>query len=223
MSAPAVSSRPSNDPYLDTGTRAYILIMARKNCWRIAGYGVEDLVQEGYFCYYKCKHRYVGRDPDPVPPDRPEPWSAARVGRRRERYRWLPPDNPDKLARRHFMCLFKTTFARHIANLAAKTPAGYESLVTDLLKDDDQTVEQVWEELLPAEPETASAATLLASAPVELRQLFALLVSDTVRGYRRYGRGPRAPRETSRRYYASLLGLSHQYDWRGVAQRYFLA
>lgn len=196
------------DPYLDQGTRDYILKIANDNYKRIAGCSVEDLVQEGYFAYYKCRKRYVGRDPDSV---------DGTI----DRYRWLPPENPDKLARRHFMALFKTTFARRIATMVWQTPTGWEQPISELV-DDGLTTEMKWEELMPSEGETASATLLLASAPQEIKQLFQLLIDDAMNGIRRFGHGRRAPRETTNRYYCRQLGLDPDYDVMGAVNRHFL-
>jgi DNA-directed RNA polymerase specialized sigma24 family protein len=49
------------DNFLDDGMRGYIHNKARKEYWRVSSwYGLEDLVQDGYMCYAKCKARYAG-------------------------------------------------------------------------------------------------------------------------------------------------------------------
>ena len=206
-----------NDPYLDDGLRAYIVIRARRSYRQIAGCTVEDLIQEGYYCYYKCRARYVGRDPDPVPVERLD--AAVSTPKR---YRWLPPENPDKLARQHFMCLFKTTFARQIWTMIAKAPAGWERPISELGNGDECTTEDIWDRITPSEQETATAAVLLASAPAEIKQLFQLLISDAISGYRRFGKRRPIIRETTNRRFCRLLGLPPGYDIVGAVNRHFL-
>ncbi len=47
------------DPFLDAGMRGFIFNTARKHYWRVASwYEFDDLVQDGYLCYAKCKAKY---------------------------------------------------------------------------------------------------------------------------------------------------------------------
>lgn len=47
------------DPYLDKGMRGWIVKTSRQNLWRVAGwYCLDDLIQDGYLCFYKCRARY---------------------------------------------------------------------------------------------------------------------------------------------------------------------
>ncbi len=44
---------------MDEGARKWMLKTAHKEHWRIASwYDLEDLIQEGYVCYYKVRERY---------------------------------------------------------------------------------------------------------------------------------------------------------------------
>ena len=44
---------------LDLGMRNWIIAYARDNLWRVQSwYSLEDLIQEGFFCYCKCNLRY---------------------------------------------------------------------------------------------------------------------------------------------------------------------
>lgn len=81
----------AQDPYLDEGMIGWINKTARKEHWRVAWMDLDDLVQEGYFCYCKCKKAY--------------PQFATNA--------------PTKDQRRHFQSLLKTTFSRHIFTLAS--------------------------------------------------------------------------------------------------------
>lgn len=48
------------DEFLDAGMRGFIVNTARQNFWRVASwYEFDDLVQDGYLCYYKCRRRYT--------------------------------------------------------------------------------------------------------------------------------------------------------------------
>lgn len=201
---------PEEDPYLDAGVRGYIVRTARSNAYRIAGSDVEDLIQEGYVCYYRCRNCYVG-----VPP------TVRADGRPR---RNLPATNPDAAARRHFMSLFKTALRNRLATLATRQSAYNEVPITDIATD-DESLTRTWESVLPCEEETATVAVLLASAPREIKQLFALLVDDALAlsGYRRYGkrRGLRK-RETNNRYWCRVLGLPAGTDLSVAVEQHFL-
>lgn len=198
-----------NDGYLDTGMRGWIVNTARASYRRIANYDMDDLVQEGYCCYYKCRSRYVGVE--------------GLVTRSGEACRFLPNENPDKLARQHFQALVKTTFSNRIATLIVKQPVGQEIPISDMTRV-DQTTESAWEQIMPTEAENQTAAALLMSAPAEIKQLFQLLVDDALElsGYRRFGKGKRAPRETTNRRFCRLLGLSPEHDLVGQIQNHFL-
>lgn len=44
---------------LDQDMRRWIKDTARKNFWKVAGFmDLDDLIQEGFFCYAKCNDRY---------------------------------------------------------------------------------------------------------------------------------------------------------------------
>lgn len=86
----------SVDPYLDAGMRGFILNFARSNHWRVASWiELDDLIQEGWVCYYKCRRRYAALD---------------------------KPD-PDRDNRRHMMALVKTSFRRRLDTLASQRTA----------------------------------------------------------------------------------------------------
>lgn len=141
---------PQNDPYLDAGVRGHIVKMARRYARSIAGADVEDLIQEGYACYYHCRNRYVGRRPV-LRPD----------GSRR---RSLPPKCPDREARRHFMSIFQTSLRNRLITLSQKQSARQELNITDLARE-DQMMTEAWESVLPVEEEVATVSVLLSAAP----------------------------------------------------------
>lgn len=196
------------DDYLDEGMRGWIHKTARKNLGRVANFDLDDLVQEGYFCYYKCRNRYVGVPPKPNKDGMP---------------RYLPPSNPDKVARRHFQCLVQTTFNNRIKDLAFRQPKGWELAISDLAG--ERTLELAWESILPVQDEDASVLTLLKNAPAEFKQLFDLLIDDALgfTGYRRVGDRRRGRRETTNQRLNRLL--LDRYPGRDISseiERYFL-
>lgn len=201
-----------HDPYLDAGMRGWIVNIARKNYGRIANYEIDDLIQEGYFCYYKCHSRYIGkkglqrRDGTPC--------------------RYLPVKNPDKIALKHFQSLVCTTFGNSLSTLAFRQPSGWEQPISSL-GGIEQTTEEVWEQLVPPEQEVASVSALLQNAPWEIKQLFQLLVNDALEltGFQRFKSGRRrGTRETTNQYFCRLLGIppENDYDICGAVERHFL-
>lgn len=219
---PSVSS--SADPYLDQGMRGWLFKTAKANYRGIAGCGLDDLIQEGYLCYYKCRARYVGKPPET---------------KKNGTCRYLPETDPDGPARRHFMSLVQRAFSNRISDMRKKQSALVEVPACQLIGA-DQTEEQMWETVIPADYEVASASMLLASAPTEIKQLFKLLIDDMMEikdsmwfwqeepnkvplsGYRRFGRRRRAPRETTNQRFCRLLGLKPGTDIVGEVDRHFL-
>lgn len=62
------------DPYLDAGMVGFIEKFARKNHWRVASWlDLEDLVQEGWMCYYAVrrhpKYAELNSKAEPTPDD----------------------------------------------------------------------------------------------------------------------------------------------------------
>ncbi len=202
------------DEYLDAGMRGCIVNMAKKHCYRIAGHDIDDLIQEGYYIYYKCRMRYVGQRPTRKPD-----------GTLR---RALPVRKPDKQARKHLMSLVKMSFRNHLITLAEKQPAAREALMCDMIRP-DQIEENVWDQLMPPEQELATVTSLLQSAPKEIKQLLTLLVTDALeatsylrRGTKMRGGRPVSPRETNNEYYCRALGLPTSYNVEYALTRHFL-
>jgi hypothetical protein len=196
------------DPYLDAGVRGHIVRVSRENVHRLAGYDMDDLIQEGYLCYTIVHKRYVGRRPTKKPDG--------------TYHRSLPPRRPDDVARRHFMRLLQRTFNNRIATLARKQSAFKERLLNDLIER-PELEERAWDQLLPPEEEVASVTGLLRAAPMEIKQLFALMVDEVTRPYRRFGKRRHAKRETNNQYYSRLLGLPRTLDVSALVENYFLA
>ncbi len=209
------------DAYLDKAMRGWLHKVARRNYYKIAGYEFDDLLQEGYLCYHKCHSRYVGKGSTGY-------CYRGRVTKGGRRLRHLPEDPAEApFAKRHLMQLVQVAFMNRIATLAHKYPAGLEVDISELVTD-QQTVEQAWEAIIPAEAEVASAAMLLQSAPKEIKQLFDLLISDGLSGYRRFGGRWRngkqrlAARETNNQRFCRLLGLAPDFDMVGLVNKHFL-
>lgn len=215
-----LSSLPS-DPYLDDGMKGFIYNTARKNYKRIAGYELIDLIQEGCVCFYKCRARYVGKPGWKGGVHHEGFVDVAMKDRTNKKYqfRHLPKKNPDRLAQRHLSDLVKRAFANRIFDLVKRQPA-IEVPVSQMVRE-DQTVNDVWNYILPTEDELGSINVLLANAPKEITQLFNLLITDAVDGFRRFGQGRRAPRETNNRRFCRLLGLSADNDIESLITNYF--
>lgn len=78
----------NNDPYLEPSVQGYIVKVARKNFWKVASwYEFDDLVQDGYLCYAKCRARFRGNV------------------------------EPTKEDRKTFMSYFQMAFSNHITDL----------------------------------------------------------------------------------------------------------
>lgn len=228
--------KAQEDPYLDAGMKGWLAKAARENYGRIANYDIDDLLQEGYFCYYKCKARYVGK--------------RNQRNKHGKRCRYLSPTQPDNVSRQHFMSLVQRSVKNRMATLAWKHGGGYEVPISSLTPSDLE-VEDVWESLLPTEHETATAASLLLSAPKEIKELFQLLINDAIKlttslwmwdddpkmvplpAFRaatvhpdrkrlRVGSSRRAARETTNEYYCRLLGLPASFDIVGKVEQHFL-
>lgn len=204
------------DPYLDAGVRGFIVRTAKENVWRLRGYDVRDLIQEGYLCFVLVRRRYVGKTIE------------KREGRC---YRRLPEFNPGPGHRRHFMRLLQTTFKNRIHSLARKNDGIEEVLVNDLRFSTgpsgqsahliNEEYDRVWDRIIPPQEEEMSVLALLRGAPAEIKQLLALMVDDVVRPMRR-SRRRGGLRETTNQYYARLLGLPRGQDLSGWVESYFL-
>ncbi len=209
-----------SDPYLDRGMRGCIFNMARKHYRKISGYEVDDLVQEGLLVYCKCKMRYVGQ-----PPERRRDGSLRRP---------IPLTNPDNVARKHFMTIFKRSFWNHIQTLMQKQSASKEIPITNALIGTQSEI-QFLEQHMDIEEEALSAAVLLKTASREIKELFNLLVNDALElsGARRLvGRGDwfveeahklkPGRRGTANERYCRLLGLPPGTDLVGQVEQHFL-
>jgi DNA-directed RNA polymerase specialized sigma24 family protein len=204
----------NRDPYLDEGMRGFIHSTARKEFWRVASwYELDDLVQDGYMCYYKCRDRY----------------GVLSV-----------KNHPSKADKKWMMSLVKTTFLNHVRHkLAGKMRYGHEVPVSQLGAPEAEFGD-IWDSgIIPPQSEEATLAAMVAQAPYEIKQLMCLLAGDgaEVLGFkrsrnratevgtgkaRRVKQGRRPIRETTNAYYCRVLGLnSDQHDLLKMVRDYF--
>lgn len=141
--------------FMDEGLERWLWRTAHRNHWRVAAWmSREDLIQDGYMCYMKCVDTYQ---------------------------RLLRKRRPRKDDRRNFMALVRTTFERHITDLAnQRTLQRVEKPVSQLHHVDD-TAEAWLERNGPVElAQTCSdLAELCKGAPAEVRNVVLALAGDT--------------------------------------------
>lgn len=187
------------DPYLDAGMRGWIASTAKKNYWRVSEwYELEDLVQDGYLCYYKCWNRYKNLT----------------IKR-----------HPSKEDKRRFMALVQVAFNNFITTLAWKCSTGVNERVSEMALSQfgSDTAPASWDKLLPAQEEEATLAVMLANAPSEVAQLMATLSKDVV-AYARgvpFKRMRKGLRETTKEHYRRLLNLPEGRDIQSSVVAYF--
>ena len=98
------------DAYLDAGMKGWIVNTAKKEFWKVAEwYEFQDLVQDGYLCYYKCRKRLHGR---------------------------LLVKTPTKDQRREVQAYVKTAFLNHISTLATKRMQLHDRAISLLVASD---------------------------------------------------------------------------------------
>ena len=192
------------DIYFDSGLRGWLKTTAVAEHWRVASwYSVDDLVQDGYICYFKCRDRYTLGPPKPGR-QALHPESG------------LPGPYPNDAQRRHFMSLVQRAFYNHIYTLAMRYPATQEQPMAAVSTVDGEPVSM--EELLPPQPEETSALIAVLQAPAEIGDAILKLVNDGIDGSRylrsrlrvgpdgRITRGRRAIRETTEQHMGRILG-----------------
>lgn len=78
------------DPYLDAALKGWLVNTARKHYWRVSSWmDMDDLIQEGYFCFAKCKAKFK-----------------------------FLMDEPDVDNRKQFMAFFKMAFMNRITDIS---------------------------------------------------------------------------------------------------------
>lgn len=186
------------DPFLDAGMRGFIVNTARRNFWKIASwYDLDDLIQDGMVCYYRCYRRY----------------------------RFLTVRrHPSQNDKRHFQSLVGRAFENHIISLAWKRSRLPEVTAASITGLEDET-SSVWENLCPPQDEEATLSILLRQAPKEIKMLLDLLVNDAADGFWRVpGRKwVQRRRETTNEHFCRRLGLDpSKLDLVTKLEQYFL-
>lgn len=186
----------AKDVYFDQGMQGWIRNTARRELWRMAGwYGYEDLVQDGFVCYCKCRDKYALKEPDPG--EKP-----------------LNTETPTELQRRHFMALVQRTFYNHIMTLSARFAISREDTLSGVTEEGDPLS---LEHLMPPQSEEVSVIFTVLQAPAEIGEAIAKLISDSIDGEQylrsrlrrhsgRVRRGRRAIRETTDERLTRVVG-----------------
>lgn len=170
-----------HDRLLDAGLRSFIVSTAKREYWRVAGVlDLEDLIQEGYLCYYKCYRRYS----DPANRNYPK----------------------DELTSSWMQAIVARAFQNRIYDLASKKRYGFAVSASEEAAA-NESPEQLLDRVLPPVQEASTLRAMLAQAPWELVELLRILANDgkTALGFKRK---PHAGRETTNEYYCRLLGVS---------------
>lgn len=194
---------PGRDAYFDAGLRGWLKTTAVAEHWRVASwYDVDDLIQDGYICYIKCRDRYTF-SPPMIPG-----YQDLRVRYGRE---------PNKTQRQHFMSLVQRSFRNHIHTLSCKYPTKVEQPLSDMVREEAPDEPVTMEELVPVVPEEMSALFAVINAPTEIGEAIVKLVNDGVDGTNyirsrlrekngRLKRGRIAVRETTEEHNTRILG-----------------
>jgi hypothetical protein len=200
----------NKDAYFDSGLQGWLKTTAKAEHWRVAGwYTVDDLVQDGYICYCKCRDKYTLARP--APGERPDGYA----------HQDLCTDTPSSAQRKHFMALVQRAFYNHLYTLAVRYPATREQPLAMFSVENGEPLSM--EELLPPQPEETSALIAVLYAPTEISEAIVKLVNDGIDGgkflrsrlRRNNGRvtiGRRALRETTQQRMVRILGDSELYD-----------
>jgi hypothetical protein len=211
----------NEDIYYDDGLRRWIEAKAREEHWRLRSWmDVDDLVQDGYICYLRCRRAYTMGPPKPGFQD-----LRAIDG-------VLSQDQ-----RKHFMALVQRAFGNHIMSLSSKFASCPEQVLADVIPANAESMEL--DDLAPAQPEEMSIAMVIAQAPAEIGEAIGKLLQDGLDAYSRsrlrtyngrVRRGRRALRETTSQRLARVLGDPRMYervkeyllfgeDWEGQLDR----
>jgi len=140
--------------FFDAGMRKFIVCFARENFWRVRGVydEIDDLVQDGYYIFFKCYARY-----------------------RQITIKGFPSASD----RRHFAALVEVAFTNHIHNLAKKRTLECAIFAfPDLYVRGDNPD---FDRFTAPVPESCTMSALITQAPPELAALFKLLASDVIK------------------------------------------
>lgn len=142
------------EPMLDVGMVKWFGKTAKENRWRVAGWIThDDLVQEGYVAYTKCRNAY------------PELAFAK---------------NPTDEQRRWFMALVQTTFLRMLDTMSVKYAQGRDDPMPLNSSTEERTLGL--DALLPPQAEEGSLLSALVNAPAELKDVVDRLLQDGLDG-----------------------------------------
>lgn len=180
----------NNDPFLDAAMRGWIVNFSKDNFWRVEQwYEFEDLVQDGYMCYAKCRQYYN------------------HISNLR---------HPGQSERRQFMRLVQTTFTNHIHKLANRRTRGQELIFSQYMDDEVVGLEAVLP-ALPEEATMRCLLASAPREIVDLVALLAKEGVDAVKFVRsnlrwredgrRLRKYRRRLRETTNEHYCRRLGL----------------
>lgn len=138
----------THDPLMDEGLQNWIRATAYKRAWQLQGYEPEDLIQEAYICYSKCRDRYS--------------------------HNFSNPPTKDDL--KWFMSLVKTTVHNHITSLARQQMRRPNLTSMGFMTNGDDTYEDSYTERSPSEnknvdPGMAGLVDIFLSAPAEVREI----------------------------------------------------
>lgn len=198
----------SGDPYFDYGLRRWLEKTAAANVYRVGGFDLDDLVQEGLLCYHKVRERYVGK---------------LMRGKDGHFHRYLPLKHPNRDNIAHFVSLVKVSFLNRISTLARRFPP-VETPVSALCgpeEDAGTKLDQLAQHVSEGIDETG---LVLDKLPAEIRSLIDLLISDGLEltGRRRLGSTPGARRRlTTDEKLSRLMGLKTPRPIRSEVAEYF--
>lgn len=184
---------PKNcDPYLDAGVKGWIWNQARANFWKMSGwYEFDDLVQDGYLCYAKCRNNFK-----------------------------YAMEEPTEENRKEFMGYFQMAFRNHIIDLANSRTDTPEAALATLPEGQADAVES-WAESAADLGDASLAAMLAKAPAEILEILKQLLVDGVADGpylktrlreklvegaLPRITVGRRKIRETTEQFYDRCLG-----------------
>jgi len=110
---------------VDDGAKRWLHNTARKHAWRVVDshYSKDDLIQDGYVCYYRVIARYTGTSKY-FTTDRGNVIEVDRT-------------NQKPLTKAHLMSLFKTSFLNDITDKAKHRTRQPETTLADLTEDPD--------------------------------------------------------------------------------------
>lgn len=133
----------NDDPLMDEGLRKWITKTSHANYWRFSGYEPQDLIQEGYYCFVKCKAKYSHNFSTP----------------------------PSKDDQKWFMSLVKTSFSNHITSLIRKQMR-LPYLVSENVQVAGEESTNSYADSLNVDPGMSGFVDIMLSSPAEVLEIF---------------------------------------------------